>query len=501
MAAMVSDRIDGRPFVGYVRVSHMGLRKQGSDSFHSDQEQVAAIEHQARLVGVPVEILSPDLDAKGSDPERELLVRAIEGVEAGIYGGIIVAYLSRLTRRVAHTIEMWDRVVVAGGRFIAAREGLDTAYTTPTTKAYRNMLATFAEMELDQHTERFAILREVATERGIWQRRQTPRGYDRDPETRRLVPNDQAREVVWAFRARASNTSIADIARKLGMTDTGVSKLLANRVYLGELRIGGRKVKGGGVSPVHVNKDAHPALVTEAQFTDAQLATSARPARVAAQPSLLAGMARCAGCGHALTRNSQAGGGAYSCHGRSSAGPCPAPAAITGRLLDEYVEQIALAELSRLRATAHHDDHEISDARAALAGAERELSAYLTAVSAADVGEDAFRDGAHVRRDAITSARARLAAALAKQPTKIDGDPVTHWKTLDTTHRNRLLRGLIEAVVVARAGRPGRVPVESRVRLIKHGAGIVTRYSGGGAALGIHPIDIHDLDGPVVLGM
>ncbi len=491
----------GRPFVGYIRVSHMGLRKQGSDRFHSDEEQEAGIRRQAQMLGVPVEILTPELNAKGGDPEREMLLRAVEGVEQGRYAGLIVAYLSRLTRRVAHTIEMWDRVVAADGRFVSAREGLDTAHATATTKAYRNMLATFAEMELDQHTERFAILRETATERGIWQRRQTPLGYDRDPETRRLVPNDRADDVRWAFRARGSNTSIADIARRLGMTDTGVRKLLANRVYRGELRIGGRRTKDGATTPEHINREAHPALVTEEQWTDAQVATSARPPRTNDAPALLAGLVRCAGCGHAMTRGNQGGAFVYSCHGRSSAGLCPAPAAIMMHRLDEYVEPIALRELSRLKASGHHHDRDIEQARDMLGRAERELSAYLASVSAADVGEDAFREGARLRRAAVEDARTTLARLLAARPAHIEADPVEFWKNADSHRRNRLLRGLIEAVVVARSGRGRVVPVKDRVRILKHGAGIVQTYAGGGVAYGIRPIEINDLDSPVVLGV
>ncbi len=489
----------GRRWVGYVRVSHMGVRKQGSDRFHAEEEQRALIERQAQTLGVRVQILSPDLNAKGSDPERETLLQAIEGVEQGRYEGIVVAYLSRLTRRVQHTIEMWDRVVAAGGRLVSVREGLDTAYATPTTKAYRNMLATFAEMELDQHAERFEILRAVATERGIWQRRQTPLGYDRDDATRRLVPNERAKDVAWAFRARATNTSVAEIARRLGMTHTGARKLLENRVYLGELRIGGRTTKDGNVSPLHVNTEAHPAIVSEEDWIAAQYATSARPPRVRHEPSLLAGLVRCAGCGHAMTSAARSHGLAYSCKGRSSAGRCPSQAAITMRLLDQYVEQIALRELARLKATAHHVDREIEEARGALATAERELSAYIAAVSVTDVGEDVFREGAMIRRVAVADARERLAGALAKQPTAVDGDPIEHWKNLDNKQRNRLLRGLIEATIVASAGRGRIVPIESRVRVIKHGAGVIESYAGGGVAHGIRPVEINDLDGPVVL--
>jgi DNA invertase Pin-like site-specific DNA recombinase len=473
-----------------VRVSHVGRRDKDSERFRADRDQIDAIRRKARDLDDPVEILQPDLNRKGSDPERETLLRAIEGVERGTYKGIIVAYLSRASRRARWTMEMWDRVEAAGGRLIAVRENIDTAIKTPEAKLHRNLLAAIAEHELDVHAEQFALLRAAATSAGIWQRRQTPLGYARDPGTRRLVPDADAPRVAHAFRARGAGTTISEIGRHLGMTTSGARHLLRNRVYLGELRVG-----------ENVNPAAHPAIVTEEMWIGAQRPVATRPARGAnREPALLAGLVRCCGCGHVMSRSTQTRAVVYICHGHHSAGACPHPAGITARLVEQHVVPIAFAELSRLRATASRGDHGIRRARAALRAAERELTTYLEAVSAADVGAEAFAAGARPRREAVEDARDQLAAALATRPTPVEGDPVKAWERLNGARRNRLLRGLIETVLVARAGGPGaRRAVPDRVRVIKHGAGLINGYAGGGVAMPIRTTQLPDLDDPLVL--
>jgi site-specific DNA recombinase len=134
----------------------------------------------------------PELDVSGGVPlkQRPSLREAVEGVEQGRYSGIIVSYLSRLGRSVREQLAVWDRVEQAGGRIVVVRERIDTS--TPSGRYVRTILLANAERELEEYAERFENLRAWATTAGIWQRRQTPRGYSRDPDTRRLVPDERA---------------------------------------------------------------------------------------------------------------------------------------------------------------------------------------------------------------------------------------------------------------------------------------------------------------------
>ena len=479
-------------WAGIVRVSSMGGRKVDAADFHSERDQLAALRKAVTDVGGTLELLPSELDVSGARPldERPSLRRAVEGVESGRYAGIVFAYQSRLGRDVEIEEQVWRRVEHAGGKILLALDGIDAS--TVDGKMVRRIRAAINTRERDAHVERFDQLRRVSTEHGIWQRRQLPLGYGKDPATRKLVPNGAAPKVRAAYAARAAGVTTSEIARTLRMTSAGARALLRNRVYLGELHVGKYQNR-----PEH----AHPAIVDENVWMAAQHPTPVRAPRSMPEVALLGGLVRCCGCGHVMSRT-RTGSIVYTCHGASSAGQCPARAAITTRSLDEYVDGIALRALAGLpgRPIANRKDAEV--AREQRRTAERELGAYLEAVSAADVGAEAFATGARKRREVVDHWRGEEQRAIAAQAPAVPLEVVEAYPSLSVTHRNRLLRGLIECVLVQRAGRGQVVPVGDRVRVIGRGAGIVDGpYRGGGKPLGIRSIDLPELDDPRVLGV
>lgn len=474
------------PLAGIIRVSSLNGRDPASDRFHSAREQEQIVRTEAARLGVDIVVLPVELDVSGGRAidDRPSLRAAIEGVETGIYSGVIGAYLSRLTRRRGD--ELWQRVEAAGGRVIAVREQLDTR--TVAGRMMRDVQQAVDVAERERHAEQFELLRERSTAAGIWQRRQTPAGYQRDPGTRRLVVDEPAAKVVReAFARRAVGAPLVQVADLLAMTPSGARYLIANRVYLGELRVG-----------AHVNTAAHPPIVDVDVFEAAQRSQPRPARRLPAGRALLAGLVRCAGCGHVMTRSS--GGNtrrppAYVCARRHSRGQCEHPAAVTVRLLDEHVERIAVEALSHLRHAGRQGD-QAKGLRERVRDAEEELAVFLAATSARDLGVDLFGREVARRRDELEAARGALSDA---QPVALIGLPENvgeAWGELSVSEKGHVLRGLLEVVVVARAGGRGvgaRVPLASRVRVLGRGAGVLP-------AVGCRPLPLVDLDGPHVLG-
>jgi DNA invertase Pin-like site-specific DNA recombinase len=464
-----------------VRVSHVGARS--GDSFHADEDQVAEVKRYARDLNANVIFMEPELSVSGGEKiaNRPGLLAAIEGVESGQYTGIIVANLRRLTRsRSGH--EIWERVEAAGGTVHCARERLDTSNAYG--RRVRDVEIANAVCEREEFADMHAERRRKTVEAGKWRQRQTPLGYSRDPDTRKLVPDENAGRVREAFADRVRGASISELAGRLAMTPSGVRQLLRNRVYLGELRDGG-----------NVNETAHPAIVDIATFEAAQ-GGSVRPARANRAPALLAGLARCASCGHLLTRGGSSKVPVYTCPTRHSGTRCPRPAAATVALLDDYVERIALGELARLSVTGS-EGNRAEKAQAALDDAERELAAFLSVARATDPG---FAGAVEDRRGAVDTARDLLRAEVSKSavvPSYATGADV--WDSLDSRERNQLLRGLLAAVVVAPAGRGSRTPLSDRVRVLRFGADVNLPQRRGGQASGLVPIPLPDVDGPDVL--
>ena len=223
-----------------------------------------------------------------------------------------------------------------------------------------------------------------------------------------------------------------------------------------------------------MKSEAHPAIVDEATWSAAQEAKGERPIN-GMGGALLAGILRCAGCGYAMKPDTmRARDGSklrlYCCRTERSSGRCPAPASVLGRVVEPWVVERFFAGIRGMRAEGTALSHELGAAEAALARAEKELAAYLAAVSADEVGVEAFGDGARQRReqadraqDALDEARER--AGFADLP--LSADLEADWPDLDLVERRQLLRAGLDAVILKR----GRVGIAERAEVVWRGQG------------------------------
>jgi hypothetical protein len=211
----------------------------------------------------------------------------------------------------------------------------------------------------------------------------------------------------------------------------------------------------------------------------------ARDGSVAGQ-ALLGGLIRCAGCDHTLkiTGNTSKKTGerypVYYCIGRYAKGLCPARATIRASYVDQYVEEQVLAALRAEGgpiATAVAASQEIEQAAQALSEAEHELDLFIGNPKLLSLlGEQKFLEGVEVRQRELDESRQRLTelrsqSALASE--LANGDLLEAWPTLDLPERRRLLHGLLDRVVLRRAGarrrEKGGIALAERTQIVLRG--------------------------------
>jgi len=409
-------------------------------------------------MGWQVHVLPPDLDESGGTDRRAQLQVAVEGIESGRWEGLIVYDLSRFFRNTRLAIEYTDRIESVGGRVVSTVEQLPAG----SLGTYLHTILSAGNQHFrDLKSEQFLSLQSKLVEDGKWRPPVIPPGYVKG-EDGRLVIGPDAPKVKRAFKLRADGLSLPAIQKEFGWGQSVVARMLRNRVYLGEVSLGG-----------NVNPKAHPPLVTRRAFAAVQQLNGARP-NVSPSGSLLAGLIRCEACGYVMGYANKPSP-RYACPKTRGKVPCPAPSTILAGRVEKIVSAVARAELSKLDVRSKRVGRSEADIEQKLIDAEQELAAFLSAVSAKDVGEVAFRAGARERREIVERARSDLAAASVVTPLAgITGTAADAWDRWDTHKRNLVLRGLLSCVVVRRTdGR--QVPAIERVRV--YPAGSITDFS------------------------
>jgi DNA invertase Pin-like site-specific DNA recombinase len=473
------------PLIAIIRVS--ATRGREGDSFISTELQLDGVrswvdDHPE--YELPERFVIEELDVSGARPlaRRPGLRRAVELVEAGEAAGIIGVRLNRLARSPEVYGEVKRRVLAAGGVVVAVDEG-GIRSDEPEVDLQDDISQGFARYEVSRARKVFRLARARAVMRGI-ATFPAPAGYDRiqAPGDKRgpvgrLVPNGDAAAILEAFRLRATGASYNTIAEYLtearvrtrpgkqgtftkGWSRSGVTHLLRNRVYLGELAAEGA-----------VNPSAHDPIVDKAAFAAAQRPVRARPTRESRHPFLLTRVTRCAGCGAALVgvmahprgldRKAYA---IYRCQTRG----CTDQASITAAKLEPYVVERLLALLATIPAeatVAADDGGELARLDARRAELEREVEAWRT-MPVADLDPAFYAQGLADRLaplDAVLAQLGRLRAAPETADVlhaRIPDD----WDGLSVPERREIVRAAIETITVLKAG--AAVPLEQRVRIV-----------------------------------
>lgn len=432
--------------IGYVRVSRVAGRE--GQSFISPDVQKERIAAHAKAQGHTVIGWRVDLDQSGGKIERPALEEAFSQVEAAEADGIAVAKLDRFARSVAGAAKGLERLEAAGGVLVAVDLGMDTS--TPAGRLMRNVLMALAEFELDRISENWRTAKERAIERGVHISRVPPVGYIRDPTTKRFLPDPVAAPVITElFRRRAAGESWQQLSgvmdAKLPRPNGGawvpqtLTRVLANRVYLGEASYGDM-----------TKTDAHEPLVTVAEWEAVQRRSRPFPAR--SRKALLAGVIYCDGCSRLMTTSSDGRRGyrSYRCQRRHSDGVCPSPTRVSAAKAEAFVWGEITAQIRKvdLEEQTRQAAQRYEDATKAVEHAERELVKWRDAGLIDELGKDAFVAGFQARQQRANDAGAVLEEMsppdLAGVVTTLDPD------SIKPEERAQWLRLFVERVVVSR---------------------------------------------------
>lgn len=456
---------------GYVRVSRVAGRE--GDSFISPDVQRDTINTWARLRGVQIAEWHTDLDVSGGTMQRPGLKTVLARVRSGATGGIAVARLDRLSRAsVVDALNIVEEVHDAGGQIAAIDLGIDP--TTPFGEFAMTIMLALARMERRRIAEQWRISRQRAVQRGVHIASARPTGYQRRDDGRLEPHPDEAPVVAEMFRRRAVGASWTELSRLLDergvrgpygpahWTNGATREVIRNRVHLGEARSG-----------EFVNPAGHEPLVDRATWEAAQIARGAPATR--GEPSLLAGLLRCAGCRHVMKpdRVSLADGTrarTYRCRGRHSTGVCQDRAAVMGHLIEGLVEREVMARVAAIKVVGETDDSELAEAQQAASDAEAALVAYRDDERIlAALGPDRYIEGLTVRARAADDAHALLAELRVAQGGGMDFTQLAElWPEMDVEQRRMALASMLDCVFI-RSGRA--LALDRRVLVFWRGEG------------------------------
>ncbi|MDO8184682.1 recombinase family protein [Conexibacter sp. JD483] len=436
---------------GYIRVSRRGRRT--GERFISPGEQRKAIERWARENDARILRWHTDMSRSGGTMERRGLRAAINRLEKGQTGGIVVACLDRFSRTAVGGMAAIEKIDRLGGRVVSVKEHVDPY--SATGRLHLGLILVIAEWQRATAAESFELAIRNAAERGLFAKR-TSYGLMKD-ETGRLVHDPET--VLVAQRIvtlRASGRGWAAIAAQLTRdeipTPTGKTRW-SKTTLIGIVQ--SESLIGVWNGPFGLRlENAWEPIVDVHLWQKANAVRGIRDDARAYNDRTFAGLARCARCRRVLTREVNNTG--YVSYGCAIVG-CRA-VAVGAHLLDDYVTRLLDARLAWWRLRAERDDDGTIEKLAADKNrAEKEFVAWRDDTDLREVIGDAdYREGLKARarrRDETEDALATARAARLGDAAEIASDLEVRLDDLEWTARRQIAEAAIHAIWV----RPSRV--------------------------------------------
>ena len=448
----------GDRYAAYHRVSDIGERDVESESYATEEIAFGQVDAWAQMRGLQAPRRYLDRDVSGSKMSRPALDQMLADLRAGVIDGVAVASVDRLSRAdVGDALAVIKEVLeLAPGRLAILDLGIDPA--TEFGEFGLTVLLALSRMQWRRFKRQWQSAQTRAIARGAWIG-PAPFGYTATDAGTLVEDHETGPVVRAAFKIAAAEGLHAAMAHlqqtapeRRWRTDE-TRRLLCNRAYLGEVRLGEL-----------VNANAHEPLSTVARFEAAH--TEPRQRRSNGDYPL-SGIARCGKCSSSLV------GALQSVHGRRyrrmrcSNPDCRGGSSINADRLESWTrETLALALADKSIRDSFSPDG-LEEARDALEAAEHERRRYAADLDIrALLGDEAWREGATARSTAVNEARDRY-QALSTQAARSAVLPAAE-ELEEPEQLARALAAMIDAIDV----RPGRGAVDERASVLWLGQGL-----------------------------
>ena len=334
----------------------------------------------------------------GGNFQRPAFQQMISDMENGEIGIIVTKDLSRLGRNQLHTgLYIEERFPMFGVRYIAINDNVDTdSSESNDLMPFKNL---FNEWFIRDTSRKIRAVLKAKAERGERLGTRTPYGYRKDPDTKKLIVDDEAATIVRRiFAMCAGGSGPSQIARilkkeqiltptmyaytKYGMTHTGldtqrpyhwsgdtVADMLENEIYLGNtvnMKHSSRSYKDKRRvehprEECLVFENTHPALITREVWDMVQrVRKNKRRLTKMEEQNKYSGLVFCADCGSNMVlhraHTMSASYNHFTCRTYKKDGE-----ACTGHYIRECVlDEIVLEDLRRVTSAAREHPEKLA---------------------------------------------------------------------------------------------------------------------------------------------
>jgi DNA invertase Pin-like site-specific DNA recombinase len=465
-----------RPVDIYVRVSRVGKREH----LMSPEDQESSARAYAAGLKLRVGKVIRDIDESGGRADRPGLLEAVERVESGASGGVVVAYFDRFSRDVLQGLEILRRIEDAGGKLYAPNMPGDTRSGEGEFQVGLWLL--IAQRERRLRGEGFERAKENAVAKGVPIHSRPPVGYrKRSKQDRRLEPNPRTAPIVReVFERRAQGEGPSALGRYLEANRVKTSQgsrtwskqavygLLKNPIYKGLLRY--------GQDDRFTNTEGVERPIVDAATWEAAQHPNGRNLHAAKSGEsswLVAGVLRCHACRYSMQGTTTSRGKRiYRCTRRHAGGVCPDPARIDA----DIIEAAAVEAFWKL--TADIEASGVADTTGELDGLEKTVElaeqrvAQLSGADAQDALGESYLDTFRQRREELAAALDALGQARAAASR--DGIPSSDtlrraWERMTIQDRRELLGLRFHALALSRSRSLVVYPAGSDIELPTRG--------------------------------